>query len=248
MLRTDLTAAFMLLTRLPAARFAPATTQPDLARAVWAFPVVGLVIGLAAGLSYWLAFKLRLPPLLAAAWTLPAALLLTGALHEDGLADTADGFGGGTTPARKLEIMRDSRIGTYGALALLLSCLIRITAIAAIARPAAVITALVLAGIAGRAAMVLPLLLLPPARQDGLGAALGRPPANSATLALALAAVAPFACLPPAQATAIIALAAAAALATARLAAAQIGGYTGDTLGATEVAVECVVLTVLAAA
>ncbi len=235
----------MLMTRLPAGRFAH---SGDLARCVWAFPVVGLAVGLASGLAYWLASRLGVPPLLAATWSLAGSLLLTGGFHEDGLADTADGFGGGATPARKLEIMRDSRIGSYGALALAVSCLLRITAVAAIGRPGSVITALVVAGMAGRSAMVGVLLLLPPARTDGLGASVGRPSAGRAAAGLAIAAVAPFLCVPAGGAAAVVALGAVAALATARLSAAQINGYTGDVLGAAEVAVECVVLTVLASA
>ncbi len=241
-------AAFTLLTRLPVGRFPRPGRAPDLARCVWAFPIVGLVVSLISGLSFWLAHALGAPPPLAAAWTLAAMLLLTGGFHEDGLADTADGFGGGATVARKLDIMRDSRIGTFGALALLLSCLIRITAMAAIGQPAMVVIALVLAGMAGRSAMVLLLLLLPPARQEGMGASVGRPPAASATPALTIACLAPFAFLPAGPSIIIVALGAGTALAIARLARSQINGYTGDVLGAAEVVVECVVLTVLSCA
>ena len=73
-------------------------------------------------------------PALTAGWALAALVLLTGGFHEDGLADTADGFGGGRTRERKLEIMRDSRIGSYGALALVLSVGIRAAALATMAR------------------------------------------------------------------------------------------------------------------
>src|SRR5271168_821970 len=101
----------MLLTRLPVGR----SGGSDLARTVWAFPVVGLVVGLLGGLVYWALARLGVPAFLAASWAFVAILLVTGAFHEDGLADTVDGFGGGRTRERKLEIMRDSRIGAYGA-------------------------------------------------------------------------------------------------------------------------------------
>jgi adenosylcobinamide-GDP ribazoletransferase len=234
----DLRAAFTLLTRLPI----PPGGLPDLAHCVWAFPIVGLVVNGIGGLVYWAAHATGMPPLLAAAWTLAATLILTGALHEDGLADTADGFGGGATPTRKLEIMRDSRIGSYGALALLLSTLIRTSAIAAVAQP---VPALIAAGMVGRGAMILPLLLLPPARPDGMGAAVRRPPFTMAIPGLALSIIAPFLLVPARPAGAAILLGFGAAMGFTWLAHRQIGGHTGDVLGATEVVTECLVLTVL---
>lgn len=247
MLRADLTAAFTLLTRLPVARFTTSGQPPDLARCVWAFPIVGLAVNGTGALIYWLARKIGIPPLLAAVWTLAATTILSGGFHDDGLADTADGFGGGTTPARKLDIMRDSRIGTYGALALLLSALVRVTAIAALSRPAIVTTAMILAGMLGRSAMLLPLLVLKPARDNGMGASMGQPRATSASLGLGVAILASFLSLPTSLATAAAVFGFGSALLLARLASRQIGGYTGDVLGACEIATECVVLTVIAA-
>ena len=232
----------MLLTRLPVGRVGgPA----DLARCVWAFPVVGLVVNGTGALVFWLLSMARVPPLLAAIWTLAATLALTGALHEDGLADTADGFGGGDNAARKLEIMRDSRIGTFGAAALVVSLMVRGAAVAALG---SVLPALIVAGVLGRSAMIVPLLMLSPARGDGLGAAVGRPRALRAAAGLGVGVVASYALLPVLPATASVAAAVGSALIVTGLAARQIGGYTGDVLGATEVVTECVVLTVLAGA
>jgi adenosylcobinamide-GDP ribazoletransferase len=236
---TDLRAAFSLLTRLPVKM----DTTPDLARAVWAFPLVGLIVNGIGALVYWAAHRAGMPPLLAAAWTLAATILLTGALHEDGLSDTADGFGGGTTKSRKLEIMRDSRIGTYGALALLITTLTRTTAIAALPHPLALITA----GLLGRAAMIVPLLRLSSAREDGMGAAVRRPPTPAAAAGLILAATATLLLIHPRSALVAILAATATALLLTVLARSQIGGHTGDVLGATEIITECVVLTVIAA-
>nr|WP_294518643.1 adenosylcobinamide-GDP ribazoletransferase [uncultured Rhodopila sp.] len=248
MLLSDLTTAFMLLTRLPVGRFARPGVAPEMARCVWAFPVVGLVVNLAAALAYRLGREAGLPPLLAATWTLVAVALMTGALHEDGLADTADGFGGGATPARKLEIMRDSRIGSYGALAVLLSVVLRVSAIAALGQPGAVAVGLILAGMLGRSGMILLLVLLRPARADGLGASVARPPFWSVAAGLGLSVAASFALLPVRPALAAVVLGAGASLVLARMAVVRIGGYTGDVLGATEMVTGCVVLTGLASA
>jgi adenosylcobinamide-GDP ribazoletransferase len=112
--------ALQFLTRLPLSRL---PYDPDgLSHAVVWFPIVGLFIGLGAAGIHALVAK-RLPPSLAVLATLIFLVMITGALHEDGLADTADGLGGGWTRERALEIMRDSRIGTYGAVALVLSLL-----------------------------------------------------------------------------------------------------------------------------
>ena len=116
--RTELVSAFGLLTRLPVADLTPPGDYADPARAVWAYPLAGLAVGLIGGLVYWLAAALAIPPMIAGVLALGAMVLATGGLHEDGLADTADGLGGGRDKARKLEIMRDSRIGSYGVIAL----------------------------------------------------------------------------------------------------------------------------------
>jgi adenosylcobinamide-GDP ribazoletransferase len=247
-LLTDLLTAFMLLTRLPVARFARPGVPPDLARCIWAFPIVGLAVGTVGGLVYWLAHRFGMPPLVAAAWTLGATLITTGAFHEDGLADTADGFGGGATPARKMEIMRDSGIGSYGALGLFLSLILRVSAIAALDRPRLVLTAMILAGMLGRSGILVFLLALRPARDDGMGASMANPPAWSAALGVGLAIAAPLLSLPVLPAIAAVILGLGSCLAVAGLAYKQIGGHTGDVLGAGEVISECVVLTAIASA
>jgi adenosylcobinamide-GDP ribazoletransferase len=241
--RDDLVAAFTLLTRLPVSRFGRGA--PDMAPAVWAFPIVGLVIGAMGGLTYWLTHHFGLPPLLGASWALAAMMLATGAFHEDGLADAADGFGGGRTLERKLEIMRDSRIGSYGALALMLSMLMRVAAIATLSRPGAVLAALMVAGMLARAAILLILILLRPARPDGLAAAMGDIPRANANIGLVLAVVVPFLLLPFFTALAVLFLSLGACLAFAKFAKQQVGGYSGDVLGAAAVIVECVALTVM---
>lgn len=235
----------MLLTRLPVGWLGSGSS--DLARSVWAFPVVGLVVGLIGGLAYWLLHGVGVPAWLDASWAFAATLIITGAFHEDGLADTADGFGGGRTRERKLEIMRDSRIGSFGAAALGLSLLIRIGALASLERPHAVLIAVIAAAMAGRVGMIGPLLILPPARADGMGSGMGHVPHWSAVLGVGLVGLVLLSLLPFGGALVVAAAAAGASLALAQLARMQIGGHTGDVLGAAEVIVECVTLTVLAA-
>ena len=245
-LRVDLLAAFQLLTRLPVARLAKTGPPANLARCVWAFPVVGLVVNAIGGFAYWLMYRLGVPPLVAAVWALAVTIAVTGALHDDGLADTADGFGGGATSERKLEIMRDSHIGSYGALALFLSVVARITAIAGLTDPIHVLVAFSLAGILGRGGILVLLLALQPARDDGMAAAIGEASIGHISAGLAVAVIASLAALPTLTALAVIVVALGVSLAVAKLARDQIAGYTGDVLGAGEVIIECVVLTVAA--
>lgn len=246
-LLADLLAAMQLLTRLPVGWIGARGERPALTRIVWAYPVVGVIVGVIGGGVYWLADGLGCPSALAAIWSLAALVLATGALHEDGLADTADGFGGGATRERKLEIMRDSRTGSYGVIALLLSLGLRAGAIALLATPAEVTVSLVVAGALGRAVPVALLMVLPPARADGLAAQSGEPDRAAATTALGLGAVAAIVLLPTGPALLAILAAGLACAAIAWLAQRQIGGQTGDVLGAGEQLAECLVLTALVA-
>ncbi|MCA8926730.1 MAG: adenosylcobinamide-GDP ribazoletransferase [Alphaproteobacteria bacterium] len=162
----ELRLAFMLLSRLPMGRVAAA---PPLAQSFWAYPLVGAVIGGAAGLVLWGALAVGLPPLAAATVALGVSLLLTGAMHEDGLADTADGFGGGDSVARTLEIMRDSRLGSYGVLALITVCGLRIGLWAELGAGIDSVMILALIGALSRAILPPMMLCVPMARTDGLG-------------------------------------------------------------------------------
>jgi adenosylcobinamide-GDP ribazoletransferase len=171
-------------------------------------------------------------------------MAVTGCLHEDGLADTADGFGGGKSADRKLDIMRDSRIGTYGACALALSILLRTSALASLADTGLVVAALIAAHAAARATLPVVMFFVPQARSDGLSFAAGRPQAAGAAVGAALAFLILIVCLGPWLAIeAAIALAIVAAL-MARLSLSQIGGQTGDVLGAIEQVAEIVILLV----
>src|ERR1700726_3036808 len=170
----DLKIGLLFSTRAPLPH-SPPIGGADIARASWGLPVIGALIGLLGALAYWIAFRFNLPPLVGAALAVTATLAATGCLHEDGLADTFDGFGGGADRERKLEIMRDSRIGTYGACALAMSLLLRVGALASLADPGPVTLALMAANAGARAVVPLFLRLVPPARPDGLSAGAGRP-------------------------------------------------------------------------
>ncbi len=232
----DLNAAFMLLTRLPVARSEGAL--PARSAGIWAYPIVGLGVGAIAAAAFWIASKLAFPPTVAAICAVAVSILATGALHEDGLADTADGFGGGSTVARKLEIMRDSRIGSFGALALMLSLGLRVAALSSLAGPGRVAIALIAAGVLGRGAMIGVLLALPLARPEGMAASLGPTPLGPAAIGLGIACACVF--LPHGVHALVAAVLAGATMTW--LAHRQVGGYTGDVLGATEQVVECAVL------
>lgn len=245
--------AFMLLSRLPMGRLREA---PPLAAAIWAYPVVGAVVGALAGLVFGLAARAGLPPMAAALACIGASVLLTGAMHEDGLADVADGFGGGRGRERKLEIMRDSHIGSYGVVALVLVLGMRAECLAAlpVAGMAARLAAL---GALSRALLPVLMLALPPARADGLGqaasgrAAAGRgaggpvtKPAMLAGLALALGLALWVGIWPIIN---VLAGMAGVGLGLGWLARRQIGGFTGDVLGAAQIFSETAGLAVMAA-
>lgn len=239
--------ALIFLTRLP---LGPETAlpAPALASAMRAFPVAGLLIGAIVGAILALAIWLGAPASLAALLAVAAGLGLTGALHEDGLADVADGFGGGATAERKLEIMRDSRIGTYGVLALIVAVALKTVALATLAAHSVWLAfAVILAAAAiSRVAPAGLLHLLAPARRDGLSAAAGRPGRATVIQALALATLLSVVVLWPVSflfGLVAVPLAGLAGLfAMAWLAQAQIGGQTGDVAGASQVVSEAFIL------
>ena len=239
-----LLSAMGFLTRLPVPGWV-GWAEDRMIRASRYFAVTGALVGLAGGLVWWLA-GLALPAMVAAGLAVAAMLLLTGALHEDGLADCADGLGGGKTGEEALEIMRDSRIGSYGALALVFSVGLRWAALAALA-PASGVLALAIAGGIGRAMMVPATALASYARREGLGSSVaggagGIEVAAALGTALVLGVVGGWAGL--------LALVLAMAVAGAFLfyMVRRVGGYTGDGLGAMSQLGEITAMLVLAGA
>ena len=225
--------ALRFLTRLPVRGPEP-WPERALAASVPAFPLIGALIGALGGLAFALASGLGLPPALAAVLAVTVQILVTGGLHEDGLADLADGLGGGRTRADRLAIMRDPRLGSYGALALLMVTLARILALAALAEPALVAAALIAAGAVSRAALPALMAALPAARTGGLAAGAGRPHPLRAAAAGAIAALVGGLLLPAAAVLLGLLLALVVLLGLALLAHRQLGGQTGDVLGAAQ--------------
>ena len=242
----ELKAVLIFCSRLPLAHGA-LFAEGAIGKAAWAFPVAGLAIGVVGAAVYVLAHRLGLPPWPAASLSVTTTLIITGCLHEDGLADTADGFGGGKTREQKLEIMRDSRTGAYGVCALAMSLLLRVGTLASFADTHLVVWALIASHTAGRATMPVLMWLLPPARNDGLSFQSGRPPSESVAAAAGIAFVVLLFCLYPGRGVvASIVLIAAIAL-MAWLSTRQIEGQTGDVLGALEQVSEILVLLVAVA-
>ena len=246
----DIRVALAFLTRLPIPVEPGELAEKDaLARASRAFPVVGLVVGLVAGAVIVLGFWLQLGPLASALLGLAAAAAMTGALHEDGLADVADGFGGGATPTDKMAIMRDSRIGTFGVLAVVFSVGLRAAVLSGLFFTAGPVAgALVAAAIFSRGVLPMVMYRVDLARDDGLAYDAGRPTRTGAVVSLVLGGLLAFLFLDFAAGIAAVLVGSAAAAGFAWYARRQIGGYTGDVLGAIQQATELAVIVAVAVA
>ncbi len=228
--------AIMLLTRLPAGQLPD--PAPGIGSAAWAFPLAGLAVGGGGALTLWAALALGLPPALGAGLAILTNLLLTGALHEDGLADLADGFWGGQTHEKRLEIMRDSRIGSYGTLALIVSIGLRWQALVYLAQANLDVTLVVMVVMAmtSRVAPAAVLAFVPPARSDGLGHSARATPPSGVAIA-ALIALVPGLLLDSVLLLPVLMAILCQAIVTvglAKLAQRKLGGQTGDVLGASQ--------------
>jgi adenosylcobinamide-GDP ribazoletransferase len=248
----ELLVAMRFLTVLPIP-FVRTIDPPPLAEAMRMFPLAGAFVGAATGAVLSLCNLGGLPQLFSAAFAIGIGLLITGALHEDGLSDVADGFGGGRTREERLDIMRDSRIGAFGALALGVMLLAKASVLMALLElpPTGMIVLLACAAAFSRALIVDLMWATRPARSDGLSVLAGRPSRNTALIALVLgglgAAVAAGWVLAPEAGVAAL-IAGGVALAAVRvLAMHKIGGQTGDVCGAAQVLTELAMLATYAA-
>jgi len=231
-----LVGALQFLTRVPirtGRAIAPAEYVPWL-------PIAGALIGAAVG-GIAAGMMELVPPAVAAAVAVLAGVLITGAFHEDGLADTADAIAGGSTPARRLAILDDPRHGTYGVAALCGSIVVRVVSVAALG-PAAAFAGLLSAHSLGRAAATVTIVTQPTATRHGLGADAAHhvPRARAlagatAGLGIAGAAIGPWVLV-------VAPLVAAATAAIVIVARRAFGGVTGDVLGAIEQVGEIAVL------
>lgn len=237
----DLAASLGFLTRLPMPAGSP---RASLAEGMRAFPIAGALIGAAFGLVLAVLAWTGLPGLAASGLALAALALVTGGLHEDGMADTADGIGGGRDRDSKLAIMRDSRIGTYGVMALVLGLIVKAACLGALAQgPAtAVIALLAASGAFSRALIVWLMASTPPARSDGLAQSVGQPSDFTSRNALLVGGVITILLLlltrgvVPAVATMVIGTLV--AVLVRSVAMRQVGGHTGDICGALQFLVE----------
>jgi adenosylcobinamide-GDP ribazoletransferase len=245
LLGCDLRVGFSFLTRLPV-NLKPEDGERKLADAAWTFPIVGIAVGVVTATALSVGFWLGLHPLACGLLAVAAGVFFTGAMHEDGFADVADGFGGGADKRAKLRIMRDSRIGTYGVLALVLSVGLRAALLAGMAGPGRATVALMAAAIASRAVLPLIMNVLKPARRDGLGADAGRPQRADAVIAALIGSGLLLGLIELEAAISVILATAAAAFAVASVARRQIGGFTGDVLGAVQQVAEITILAAVA--
>jgi adenosylcobinamide-GDP ribazoletransferase len=233
----DLRVALGFFTRLPVRP--PAL---PLAQAAAAFSLIGALIGLTATLFYGLGLWVGLSSLMSAVLAVAATALMTGALHEDGLADYADMLGVRGDRSRKLAAMRDSTIGSYGTLALVFVSLMKVAALSELAVPGQVAGALISAHALGRGVLPLIMRTYPMARSNGLAVHAGKPPANRVWISLLLAVAIAIAVGGPGAAVVSTASALVVGFIIAQIATRQIGGYTGDVLGAAEQLIEVTVL------
>lgn len=234
----DWLSCLVFFTRLPVS---PPSEQPaDMARSSHMFPATGLIVGGIGSLVLAAAWLLGLPVMAVSVLAVTAMILATGALHEDGLADMVDGFGGGRDRKRKLEIMKDSHIGAYGVLALILSQGLRISLLGALisAGPVVAMTALTGAAVASRAASMVLWSALPPARNDGLSRTAGQPDRAALALAMMMTLIVLPALLWWSTGLAALVIAGLASgfsvCLMIILCRHQIGGQTGDTIGAAQ--------------
>lgn len=242
----ELAVAVGFMSRLPV----PFRDVP-IARAAWAFPAAGALIGLISGAALLISDAAGLPALAGAVIALAVGALVTGALHEDGLADCADGFWGGTTPERRLEIMRDSRSGAFGVLALVLVSALKAALLADfVAGFGAVAGLMALIAVHALARTWLPAVmhLMPAAGKTGLAVMAGRPERGVALAAIALGMTLAFAATwaGPIETFLGVACATAGAVAAVTLLARRkLNGINGDSLGGMEQMAEVAALAAL---
>lgn len=238
---SDVKEALVLLTRFP--------VRMDDTRGIlsaWAWPLAGLAVASAGAVVALFAIWLGLGHYIAAALALGAMAIVTGAMHDDGLADCADGFWGGHEPDRRLEIMKDSHIGTYGVLALILAILVQWQALAALFEKGHVVAPLVVAAMLSRVPMVALMHFMDPARPNGLSGGYGRPPSDTMYLA-GLCALIPSVLFAGFSVVPVVVAVGATSGMVGLIAGAKINGQTGDVLGASQKISEIVVYLALAA-
>ena len=231
----DLKICIQLLTRLPV-YISDSQEGFSISGASRLFPIVGAIVGIIAAAVLWVGSWFTFPSAILALLALLTMTLVTGALHEDGLADTFDGLGGGLTREQKLSIMRDSQIGSYGVMALLFSFGLRWASLTEITEQGfdVVLMSLIATAAASRAALPAVMHFIPVAREDGLSVGAGKPSFDRAITALLIGVG--FLLFLLGFRTCIVAIGLSALVAGmfVYFVAMRLGGQTGDVLGATQ--------------
>ena len=242
----DCASAFLLLSRIPVTWYSfPDDRPPDFISSLWAFPLVGLVIGGSGGLVMLAGQLLTLPPVVAAVGGLAAMVMMSGAMHEDGLADMADGFGGGRDAESKVRIMHDSRIGSYGVLALILAVAMRIGLYISLLAAFSGMTLVMFMAAVQATARFQPVLQLSAFRVSphaSLAQLTGRPGATRLATSALLCLVPLAWLLGPVMATVIALPGLAVGIYLGRLTTRHVEGLTGDVMGATIILAEIIML------
>ncbi len=243
----DFMVVLVFLTRLP---IKPGFTfdMSALKTACRAFALIGLIVGGASGTVYILAAYMGLPLLVSAILAMAVQIIVTGALHEDAIGDVADGFGGGADKEKKLAIMRDSRVGTYAVTALIIVIGLKIAVLGSMPDPLLGFAFLVVAATLSRGMMTWALYLMPTAREDGLGHGAGRPDIIAPLVSTVICVLIAILVLGPQLGAIALMSGIIGASLMGMIANRQIGGQTGDVLGAIQQMSEIFILVACLAA
>ena len=226
----DMKTTMSLLTIIPVRNVPPPGT---IAQSSWFWPIIGAFLGLLAGTTATLLMAIGASPIISSIIATGLLVALTGGLHEDGLADCADGLPNGDNPEKRIEIMRDSRLGTYGVLALVMALLMRVVCLSELLNANLAIEAMVVSGTFSRMAMTSATCLIAPAAQNGMSSSAGQPSIRITLLSIALS-LAVLVLLSVVHWLPIIALAAVPVVLFCLYARNRLGGQTGDVIGATQ--------------
>lgn len=243
----DILLSLSFLTRIPISK--DLLFERNLMDAAWSFPLIGALVGFLGGMVALLLSYFNISPIIISFTTIGAIILLTGGLHEDGLADTADGFGSNKHPEDKIKIMRDSQIGVYGTLALIIAISVKAVALSELIHNDQFFTciiALIVSGALSRSTIVGIAFFLEKASETGLAHFAGKPRANVVGICFLISILLCIFLLPLTKVLAMILLSIVTTVVIGFLSKKQINGYTGDILGTTQILSETALLIYLA--
>ena len=243
----DILLSVSFLTRIPISK--DLLFERNLMDAAWSFPLIGGLVGFLGGMVALLLSYFNISSIVISFITIGAIILLTGGLHEDGLADTADGFGSNKNPEDKINIMRDSQIGVYGTLALIIAISVKAVALSELINKDqffACIIALIVSGSLSRSTIIGIAFFLEKASETGLASFAGKPRATGVGICFLISILLCIFLLPSTKVLAAILISIVTTVVIGFLSKKQINGYTGDILGTTQVLSETALLIYLA--